>query len=63
MLVSLAVHATFLCEQPVGSSDVFPNHIRFAWLCNRVARAACLDERTSQVYNKPRRIKYIGQHI
>ena len=39
MLVSLAVHAVFLCEQPVGSTDVFPNHPRLAWIFNRVALA------------------------
>ena len=39
MLVSLAVNAVFLCEQPVGSSDVFPYHPRLAWIFNRVALA------------------------
>lgn len=37
MLISVAVHAVFLCEQPMGSADVFPNHPRLSWLCNRVA--------------------------
>ena len=36
MLISIAVHATFLCEQPAGSV-FFPNHPRLSWLCNRVA--------------------------
>lgn len=43
MLVSIAVHAIFLCEQPAGSDDVFPNHPRFSWLCNRVAVATLLN--------------------
>lgn len=42
MLVSIAVHAVPLCEQPSGSDDVFPHHPRFAWLCNRVAVATLL---------------------
>lgn len=37
MLVSMAVHAIWVCEQPSGSSDTFPNHVRFSWLCNRVS--------------------------
>ena len=37
MLLSMAVHAVWVCEQPEGSSDTFPNHVRFSWLCNRVA--------------------------
>lgn len=42
MLVSIAVHGVFLCEQPAGSADVFPNHPRLSWLCNCVAYATCL---------------------
>lgn len=42
LLLSLAVHATFLVEQPSGSDDVFPNHPRFSWFCNRVARVPFL---------------------
>ncbi|CAK8999741.1 unnamed protein product, partial [Durusdinium trenchii] len=37
MLLSIALHCNFLCEQPMGSSDVFPNHPRLSWLCNKVA--------------------------
>lgn len=42
LLISLAVHAIFLVEQPDGSGDVFPLHPRFNWLCNRVARVPIL---------------------
>lgn len=50
MLVSIAVHAIFLCEQPAGSDDVFPNHPRFSWLCNRVAVATLLNISTCFVF-------------
>ena len=42
MLVSIAVHAVFLCEQPMGSADIFPNHPRISWFFNRVAIASYL---------------------
>ena len=42
MLLSIALHCNFLCEQPMGSSDVFPNHPRLSWLCNKVAVVAGL---------------------
>ena len=44
LLISLATHATFLVEQPQGSTDVFPNHPRFSWLCNRVCYVSCLPQ-------------------
>ena len=36
MLMGVALHSNFLVEQPSGSSDVFCNHPRLAWLTNRV---------------------------
>ena len=39
MLISIAMHCVFLCEQRAGSADVFPNHPRLSWLCNCVAYA------------------------
>ena len=53
MLISLAVHAIFLCEQPVGSTDVFSNHPRLAWVFNRVAAVTSLSSLQQLIRSGP----------
>ena len=36
LLLMVAVHAIWVLEQPRGSEQVLPRHVRFEWLCNHI---------------------------